>query len=103
MRLRLRMGLSCVCVVDAMEFLDSPGAESLQDDIPSSPTLEEESLMPVQSNHPFSPEVVAVLQSLYRRGMTGWGKRHSQDIESAVASTGLQLSQVKVCHCIIVY
>ena len=93
------------CIVDAlfaMEFVGSPSAESLQDDVPSmpsSPSLEEASLMPAQSNQPFTPEVVAVLQSLYRRGMTGWGKRHSLDIESAVASTGLQLSQVKVCYC----
>ena len=46
---------------------------------------------------PFSPKVVAVLQSLYQRGMTGWGIKHSKDLESAVKSTGLNHSQVKVC------
>ena len=44
----------------------------------------------------FSPEVVAVLESLYQKGMTGWGQKHSRDLESAVESTGLNLSQVKV-------
>ena len=42
-------------------------------------------------------EVSALVESLYVRGMTGWGKRHSRDIESAIASTALQLTQVKVC------
>ena len=46
---------------------------------------------------PFPEEVATVLESLYIRGMTGWGKRHSRDIESAITSTGLQITQVKVC------
>ena len=29
------------------------------------------------SHKPFTPEVVAVLQSLYKKGMTGWDQRHS--------------------------
>ena len=45
---------------------------------------------------PFSTEVVSVLQSLYRRGMTGWGKNHSDSLEAAMRSTGLDLEQVKV-------
>ena len=27
----------------------------------------------------FSEDVAAILESLYVRGMTGWGKRHSRD------------------------
>ena len=50
----------------------------------------------VLPSKPFPEEVATVLESLYIRGMTGWGKRHSRDIESAIASTGLQLTQVKV-------
>jgi len=42
-------------------------------------------------------EVAAVVESLNVRDMTGWGKRHSRDIESAIARTALQLTQVKVC------
>ena len=45
---------------------------------------------------PFSTEVVSVLQSLYRRGMTGCGKNHSDSLEAAMRSTGLDLEQVKV-------
>ena len=45
---------------------------------------------------PFSPQVVAVLQFLYQRGMTGWGIKHSKTLESAVNSAGLNHSQVKV-------
>ena len=59
--------------------------------------MEDDTSRPSQSGKPFSKEAGAVLESLYRRGMTGWGRKHSQDIESAVASSGLQLSQVKVC------
>ena len=51
----------------------------------------------VQTGKPFSKEVAAVLKALYSRGMTGWGKKFSADIETAIASTGLQLTQVKVC------
>ena len=57
----------------------------------------EEQSHPEADCKPFSPHVVAVLQSLYQRGMTGWGIKHSEDLESAVKSTGLNLSQVKVC------
>ena len=28
--------------------------------------------------------------------MTGWGKTHASDIDAAIASTGLNLSQIKV-------
>ena len=46
--------------------------------------VEADTLRPSQSGKPFSEEVGAVLESLYRRGMTGWGRKHYQDIELAV-------------------
>ena len=58
--------------------------------------VEDDTSRPSQSGKPFSEEVGAVLESLYRRGMIDWGRKHSQDIESAVASSSLQLSQVNV-------
>ena len=54
----------------------------------------------IQSVLSFS-EVVAVLESLYRKGMTGWGKKHSTDIEAAISSTGLHLTQIKVMRAIV--
>ena len=48
-------------------------------------------------NKLFPVEVVDVLEALYQMGMTGWGKKHSQDVDTAIASTGLHLTQVKVC------
>ena len=44
----------------------------------------------------FTEEVHEVLQTLYRRGMDGWGERHSPNISIAMARTGLNLSQIKV-------
>ena len=46
--------------------------------------------------HPFPKDVIKVLESLYSRGMTGWGARHSNAIDVALQSTGLDLSQLKV-------
>ena len=40
---------------------------------------------------------MAVLEALYKRGLMGWGRRHQGDIETAVKSTGLCPSQVKLC------
>ena len=45
----------------------------------------------------FSNEAAAILESLYSSGMTGWGRDHSDSISTAISSTGLTLSQVKVC------
>ena len=50
----------------------------------------------MEASGPFSAEVVSALQSLYKRGMTGWGKKHSSSLEVVVRSTGLNLGQVKV-------
>jgi len=44
----------------------------------------------------FSREVTQKLESLYDRGMTGWGKAHDSIINVALTSTGLTLSQLKV-------
>ena len=52
--------------------------------------------MAMNTSGPFSAEVVSVLQSLYRRGMTGWGTKHADSLEAAMRSTGLNLGQVKV-------
>ena len=73
--------------------------ESSGSDIKGGSNSEGESpvITTVQTGKPFSKEVAAVLEALYSRGMTGWGKKHSADIETAIASTGLQLTQVKVC------
>ena len=38
---------------------------------------------------------VAVLESLYYKGMTGWGKNHSDSFDVAL-STGLDPVQIKV-------
>ena len=40
--------------------------------------VEDDTLRPSQSGKPFSKEVGVVLESLYRRGMTGFGRKHSQ-------------------------
>ena len=45
---------------------------------------------------PYPAHVAQILESLYKNGMTGWGRRHSANLEQAVKSTGLDLSQVKV-------
>ena len=44
----------------------------------------------------FSEEVHQTLNSLYARGMTGWGKKHSMCLNIARERTGLTLSQIKV-------
>ena len=44
----------------------------------------------------FSPEVVAILENLYYKGMMGWGE-NSEHLEYALKSTSLSLTQVKVC------
>ena len=50
----------------------------------------------MEASGPFSTEVVSALQSVYKRGMTGWGKKHSSSLEVALRSIGLNLGQVKV-------
>ena len=53
----------------------------------------------VEAHNPsriFSEEVHQTLSSLYARGMTGWGKKHSVCLNIARDRTGLTLSQIKV-------
>jgi len=44
----------------------------------------------------FHQEITECLERLHTNGMTGWGTDHSDDIEWAMKSTGLSLSQVRV-------
>lgn len=44
----------------------------------------------------FPKETTKVLESLYVRGMNGWGKSHALQLEEATTATGLDLGQVKV-------
>ena len=44
----------------------------------------------------FTEEAHETLRALYSRGMNGWGKKHSANINIAMAKTGLTLSQIKV-------
>lgn len=50
----------------------------------------------VKSSGKFSDETLAVLKSLYKNGMVGWGRSHADEVKEAVAVTGLQPDQVKV-------
>lgn len=87
--------------IDTMELGSSPSGSDSEggSDIEDGSDIEGESpiMTTMPSGKPFSKEVAAVLEALYKRGMTGWGKKHSGDIEAAITSTGLQLTQVKVC------
>ena len=46
----------------------------------------------------FSDEAIPILQHLYSNGMTGWGKDHDSNISIAITTTGLTLTQIKVCN-----
>ena len=50
----------------------------------------------VAKGRPYPEHVGRILESLYKSGMTGWGAKHSVNLDQAVRSTGLNLSQVKV-------
>lgn len=50
----------------------------------------------VAKGRPYPEHVGRILESLYKSGMTGWGAKHSANLDQAVRSTGLNLSQVKV-------
>ena len=62
----------------------------------SSCTEEDGNFLKVRSLQKFPPEVSDCLERLYANRMTGWGMDYSNDVELAVKSTGLSLSQVKV-------
>ena len=48
------------------------------------------------NGQPFPKDVVAVLDSFYERGMTGWGQKHSSSLDEVMEITGLSNSQLKV-------
>ena len=50
----------------------------------------------VAKGRPHPEHVGRILESLYKSGITGWGAKHSSNLDQAVRSTGLNLSQVKV-------
>ena len=58
--------------------------------------LSEEAVANEMVTKPFSSEVTKTLESLYARGMTVWGKVHSDAVDVATSSTSLSLLQVKV-------
>ena len=62
----------------------------------SSCSEEDGNFLKVRSPQKFPPEVSDSLERLYANGMTDWGMDYSNDVELAVKSTGLSLSQVKV-------
>ena len=45
----------------------------------------------------FGDETQQVLKCLYKRGMTGWGKKHSAFLDLAADKTGLTQPQIQVC------
>ena len=45
----------------------------------------------------FGDENQQVLKSLYKREMTGWGKKHSAFLDLAADKTGLTQPQIQVC------
>ncbi len=44
----------------------------------------------------FPKEINTILESLYSRGMNGWGAIHKESVETAVTTTGLSVSQVNL-------
>ena len=72
------------------------------DDYPAVSVSDNSAVPVVKSSGKFSDETLAVLKSLYKKGMVGWGRSHADEIKEAVAVTGLQLDQVKVYKMIFV-
>ena len=50
----------------------------------------------LESGKPFPKDVTEKLEALYSRGMNGWENAHNSEIDVAMTSTGLKLSQIKV-------
>ena len=76
-----------------MESSNSLDSENSQEGEMGTP---EHSNLACAQSRLFSQEVTDFLESLYRHGMTGWGKSHENDILTAIATTGLTAAQVKV-------
>lgn len=49
-----------------------------------------------KAGRPFPKHISNVLESMYNRGMTGWGSKHSEAVDEALESTGLNIEQLKV-------
>ena len=82
---------------DLMEHQSSPSLFSSDSDIEFESPVQNDGLIMCASNKPFSEEAVAVLRSLYTKGMIDWGKKHAKEIQTAVSATSSSHSQVKVC------
>ena len=86
---------ACTGMASPDAIRDSPEAE-LEDcysDVECSPPV----ALPKKS-HLFSAEATRILEDLYTRGMTGWGRVHSVAVDDALSRTGLELSQIKVLY-----
>lgn len=46
----------------------------------------------------FSERTTELLESFYRQGLTGWGKKHADMFGDALKATSLSESQLKVCQ-----
>ena len=96
--------------MDELELEDSDksyyGDSDMEDDraVPGGSDIDVNTAVPVvpKSSGKFSDETLAVLKSLYKKGMIGWGRSHADEIKAAVATTGLQLNQVKVYYLVLV-
>ena len=76
---------------DSEASADESQSETLSDD-DDDPGAERA----LESEKPFPKDVTEKLEALYCRGMDGWGKAHKSEIDVAMTSTGLKLSQIKV-------
>ena len=82
-------------------LLGSYDSEASADDSQSETILSEDDDLgaekaTLESGKPFPKDVTEKLETLYSRGMNGWGKAHKSEIDVAMTSTGLELSQIKV-------
>lgn len=78
-------------------------SDSDSDELDASTLVESDCILPnppqqVKKEHvlPFPEPTKQTMLSLYRRGMTGWGKQKANLIDIAKEETGLDLNQIKV-------
>ena len=50
--------------------------------------------LPKRRGQLFPRRTTEILEGLYARGMNGWGKSHTSQIEEALDLTGLELSKI---------
>ena len=80
------------------DFYEEVGPE---EETGSSLTVKGNENFQFKPGQPFPKRVQSILDTMYRRGMTGWGAKHSAAINMTLQSTGLSLEQLKVvtaCH-----